>query len=531
MIGESKKKWLYVLIFFTSYLIIGLSVYKDYGIPWDEPTHREIAGVSVKYVASKILPDFQQPQLKSLPSLVDYSAKHYGVIFDFPMFVIDMLLGYNGSMPEAYYMRHLFTFILFFISSIFFYKIVRNRFNSCALGLFGCLLLALSPRIFAESFYGKDVVFLSLYIIAIYFFIRYLNNKSYLNSLFFAVATALLVGQRVVGVIVPVIAVLITLLDVAREEKERNHYRKNVYTLLVYMGFSGLLIVLFWPYLWDNPVKNIFDSLLVMNRFPITYYNLYWGEFIKSTEVPWHYIPVWMMITTPLLYSFFFVLGFFHVVRSVILNGIKIYRTDIEREDFLYLLLLFVPMTAVIVLNSALYDGWRHMYFVYAPFLLIAMSGLAGIIRMVKESHTGRERIAAYFIAAVILLGMLSTAYQMICMHPFQNVYFNILAGDNVGKKFDLDYWGLSFRKALENIVKNDQRPVIALSANVPIPMFNNSIYLDKKDIRRLRHADIHQADYFITNYRWHPQSYPLNNEVFAITVDKVKIISVYKLR
>jgi len=180
---------------------------------------------------------------------------------------------------------------------------------------------------------------------------------------------------------------------------------------------------------------------------------------------------------------------------------------------------------------SALYDGWRHLYFIYAPFLLIAMTGAARLLALIAEAGSGRERSAALFIAAAIVLSIVSTAYQMIRYHPFQNVYFNNLAGNSAGQSFELDYWGLSFRKGLEYIVKNDKRPMIGLLANPIAPMMNNSIFLDKGDIKRLRHANIDQANYFLTNYRWHPLPYPLSNEVYSITVDNQKILSVFKLR
>jgi hypothetical protein len=106
------------------------------------------------------------------------------------------------------------------------------------------------------------------------------------------------------------------------------------------------------------------------------------------------------------------------------------------------------------------------------------------------------------------------------------------LAGNNAGKNFELDYWGLSFRQGLEYIVKNDKRPVIKLAANVPPPVcMNNAIFLKENDIRRLRLVEINEADYFLTNYRYHPEEYPLNQEAFTIAVDNQKIMSVFKMR
>ena len=284
--------------------------------------------------------------------------------------------------------------------------------------------------------------------------------------------------------------------------------------------------------LWENPVLNFINAFGVMNRFPISYYILYLGTFIRSTEVPWHYIPLWILITTPIIYTFFFLIGFFLSIQGMIKNRIKLYSNDRERQDFLFILLFVAPLAAVIVLNSALYDGWRHLYFIYAPFLLIAMIGAARLLGLIAESRSSRERCAAFFIVAVIVLSMITTSYQMIRYHPYQNVYFNTLAGSNVGQTFELDYWGLSFRQGLEYIVKSDKRPVIGLTANVIAPMINNAVFLEKQDISRLRRAnDIHQADYFLTNYRWHPQPYKSANEVYSISVDNQKIMSVFKLR
>jgi hypothetical protein len=520
-----------VLIFFLIYLTIGVAIYQDYGISWDEPIHREIASVTAKYLASLFMPDFQPPEFASLPSLAKYSARQYGIIFDLPMYVADLLLGYNGKMPEAYYLRHLCNFLLFYVSVFFFYLIVRNRFESRAFGLIACFFLILSPRIFAESFYGKDIVFLSFFIISIYFFIRYLNRKTTMNSILFALATALVVDQRITGVFIPFLAVTVTGIDEMKAGRTFNNLRKRLFPLFIYLVSFSFFMVLFLPYLWENPVRNFIDAFTKMNKFPITYNVLYLGAFIKSTEVPWHYIPLWILITTPIIYTYFFMIGFCLTTQEMIKGGIKLYSNDRERQDFLFILLFVVPLAAVIVLNSALYDGWRHMYFIYAPFLLIAMTGAARLLGLIAAASSARERCAALFVAAAVVLCIISTSYQMIRYHPFQNVYFNTLAGSNVGQAFELDYWGLSFRKGLEYIVKNDKKPIIGLLANPIAPMKNNAVFLEKQDITRLRHANINQANYFLTNYRWHPQPYQLTNEVYSITVDNQKILSIFKLR
>jgi hypothetical protein len=531
-IFAGKKQYVVVFVFFLAYLIIGVLSYKDYGISWDEQSHRQIGMVSAKYAAAILLPGFQTPELAALPPLAEYSAKHYGVIFDLPMYALDLLFGYSGAMPAAYYMRHLCTFLLFYLSVFFFYLIVKNRFQSWPLGLIAGLFLILSPRIFADSFYGKDSVFLSFFIICIYFFIRYLNRRNIRNALLFALATALLVDQRITGIFIPVLAVFLTGVDMIKAERPWQNLSKKLLPLIIYLVSFFLFMVLFWPYLWADPVGNLLAAFAIMKKYAVFSYDIfYWGEFIKSTEVPWHYIPAWMAITTPLLYIFFFLLGLAVIIRRAIRKGIILYSNDSEKQDILFLLLFFAPLAAVIILNSALYDGWRHMYFIYAPFLLIAMSGFSRLLDLMKEIRVGRGAGAGIFLAAVMIAGILTTSYSMIRHHPFQNVYFNLLAGNDPGVNFELDYWGLSFRQGLEYIVKNDKRPAIKLSANVIPPLINNAILLERSDLNRLQLTEIKHADYFLTNYRWHPQPYNLDNEVFTISVNKSKIMSVFRLR
>jgi hypothetical protein len=527
----NKKQYICVFIFFLVYLIIGISVYKDYGISWDEPTHRQIAMVTAKHVESILMPGFEHPDLASLPPLAESSTRQYGVIFDLPMYVAEILLGYNGSMPEIYYMRHLCTFFFFYISVFFFFLIVRNRFQSWPLGLTACLFLILSPRIFADSFYGKDVVFLSLNIISIYFFIQFLQRKTIINAILFALVTALTVDQRITGIFIPFLAVFITGIDVIKTDKPLHNLPEKLYPLLTYVISFFLFMILFWPYLWSNPLGNLINSFTVMNRFPLAYDIFYLGTFIKSTEVPWHYIPVWIMITTPIVYILFFFLGSFLIIKGILKNGIILYSNKNEQQDFLFFLMFAMPLVAVITFNSALYDGWRHMYFIDAPLLLIAMTGFSYMLGLMKEAHSGRDLCATLFITAAIVFCLITTSYQMIKYHPFQNVYFNFLAGNKAGQNFELDYWGLSFRQALEYVVKHDKRPLITVSTNVPAPLINNAIFIEKSDVRRLRLARINHADYFLTNYRWHPEAYDFNNEVFTITVYNQKIMSVFKLR
>ena len=114
----------------------------------------------------------------------------------------------------------------------------------------------------------------------------------------------------------------------------------------------------------------------------------------------------------------------------------------------------------------------------------------------------------------------------MINTHPYQNVYFNMLAGKNlkeIKQKYDLDYWGLSYKQALEYLVEKDIKGIIKINcANNPCQ--KNSLLLKPKDRQRIKYVKLNQADYFLSNFRNSRElnkflkgDYPYKNEIFSI--------------
>ena len=73
-----------------------------------------------------------------------------------------------------------------------------------------------------------------------------------------------------------------------------------------------------WPVLWRNPVSNLIDAMKEMSKFPWRGSVLYRSEFIRGTELPWHYSLNWIFITTPVLYLFLFGFGTVVIIRKLI---------------------------------------------------------------------------------------------------------------------------------------------------------------------------------------------------------------------
>ena len=128
------------------------------------------------------------------------------------------------------------------------------------------------------------------------------------------------------------------------------------------------------------------------------------------------------------------------------------------------------------------------------------------------------------------------TAVWMWKVHPLQNVYFNIFAGKNVIARYDLDYWGLANRRALEYILQNDHSPVVTVgSDNAMSPLGYSFLMLKPEDRERVRLGDDKRAsDYVVTNHRFDTDidnaKYRREYELFyEVRVDSELVLSVFK--
>jgi hypothetical protein len=514
-----KKYKIFVVLFFVAYLFIGLLIVGDYGISWDETTQRDYGKIVFKYIWSGDL------------TLLSNYNRYHGPFFTTFLYHIEKAFNLTDNTRASYIMRHIATFLLFYTSVFFFYKIIKYKFKSWKLGLLGSLFLILSPRIFAHSFYNpKDIPFLSMFIICSFTLIRFLNKKSYLSSIMHSLTCAILIDIRILGIVIILITIIFYLLDICVIKKDRT--KKSVISLIIFIILFLGLTILFWPVLWENPINHFFRAFSEMSSYPWGGAVLYLGKYIIGTDIQWHYIPVWISITTPFLYLICFLAGCFYVIRQII-NSSR--RTYIEnRDNAIFILSLFIPLSSVIIFKSVLYDSWRQMFFIYPAFLFISILGLNSLWKTLKKNL--KERLSVILrvvLTFLIIISLVNTLYFMIKYHPYQNIYFNQLAGRNmqiVKSRFDLDYWGLSYRKALEYILENDSREEIKIYVE-NLPGFYNSYILPEKDKKRLIYVKKpEEADYFLSNYRWHKDDYPYENEFYSIEIDGAKIMVVYKL-
>ena len=187
-------------------------------------------------------------------------------------------------------------------------------------------------------------------------------------------------------------------------------------------------------------------------------------------------------------------------------------------QDLIFLALFFAPLVAVIVLNSVLYNGWRQMYFIYPAFIVIAVRGLVGLWHVCKH-----HKILKSLLVLTVTLCLSYTAYWMVRWHPYQYLYFNVLAGQS-SKRFDVDYWGVAYREPLLAILNQDTLSTHSIYFNHEIWGYWQLDYLrnlplfPQKDIERIIVNRTEAcSDYVFTALTGNRQQYLSNKPEFSV--------------
>ena len=528
---------LILILIYSVFLLIGILSFKDFGISIDEWELRIGGFVNLKYIMLSLFgtSPSEMGNIVKIPELTAYFGAHGGYFVTLISF-IEYIFNIQDE-QKIYFISHLINHLIFLIANFYFFLLIKDRFNNYIYGIAGAFFLFLSPRIFAESFYNqKDILFLSMFLISSYYAVSFIKKPSLKNSLLLAFSSALSIDIRIMGLmLIPILLFFVYVKYI------KNKDSKLLLFTIIYLAILPFTVILFWPYLWMDPWNNLIEAFNIMSSYGTRWggYNLYFGKYILASNIPWHYSLVWIFITTPILYLILFIYGFFHISLRLKNRLFKITNesnvndvvaSDNELTDLFHYVTFILPIFLVISFNSTMYDGWRHLFFIYPSLLYISLKGLYLI-----KLNFFRKKFLNLFLAIILFLSF--TTYEMIHYHPHQNVYFNLLVGKNVYKKFENDYWGLSNKQAFEFLLSNESKNTIFIGSAGPISLENSKKILSLEERARLVIKPNNEADYIIDNYRnWFGQ-YNKNRykipDNFIIYKDILrrgrKIISIYK--
>ena len=491
-------------LLFVSLFIIGTLTFKDYGVGIDDKFHRLNGFFWLDYILSftnlNELQSLVRSKLldindNSFPLMKDWMA--YGIIFDVPAAILELI--FNLDNPKEYYeLRHYFNFIIFFIGCIFFYKLLSLRFERMVT-FFGTCLYILSPRIYGESFYNmKDIVFLTFLVISYYYCYKCFLNFSMKNLLFLAFISAISVETRILGLSIPISFLSFYLINLLENPKEK----KNLYKIFFYLLSTYFFLVLLWPYLWNAPLDNFLASIDALKNSIPNIYVFFNNEYIDNNYLPYSYIPLWILISTPFLHIILFFIGAIYLLKRLYIRLINIEKNKLnkhlwrgvkEKNDLFILLNFIILFLLVIFLNIRLFNAWKHLYFANFYIVYLAVIGLN--ICCIWSKKLKKKKILTSFM--IVMCAFLT--FKIVKYHPYQGLYFNSLVSNNFKNKFEIDFTALSARHFYDKIfeIENNNDTInIANSSWTPLVRT-----LDIYEYTKQKKINLVGQDYTIAKY------------------------------
>jgi hypothetical protein len=297
-------------------------------------------------------------------------------------------------------------------------------------------LYKVEPEVYIQRYFTIFVQARSIYFLLFTFALAFLYNKFapktllslisiFTPAFFLGVATSIRILGPLAGVLVALHAL-------------RKHGKRAIPMLVIYTAFALAAVYATWPYLWPNPVGRMLESLRIMSQYPWPGEVLFDGALYASTDIPRTYLPVLLgvQLTEPVWVLFFAGL-------TVAIVGFVKQREYIELLT-LTLIWFILPLTGFILTRAPLYDNFRQVFFILPPVFLI--------VGVVFEKVKGRIWQVA-LIGLILLPGLIG----ILRLHPYEYIYYNTFIGGERGafRRFELDYWGTSYREAADWLNEN----------------------------------------------------------------------------
>ena len=388
-----------------------------FGVTWDEkPRHRY----------GELIWEFFRGE-RDRASFTEDGGHLYGGLFDVICVALERWLP-GGN---RYVIRHALNATFGWIGVLYLGRLATRLFGTWA-GVLAMVLLAASPRYFADSMNDpKDLPFAALTVVALYYFSTVSPTWPYFSratAIKIAIALALALNVRAGALLY---LGYLGLLVMAFAITERNvNWRRLAGTAagLAAVAVAVLLLgTLFWPWAQGAPLTRPIQALLDMANFPWAGDVLFNGRSYAAPDLPWYYPLVWLVISTPPVV----------IVGAVLSIFASRDRTWSIRTQALWAIAA-LPVVLIIIKDSTLYDGIRHLLFIYPILVALAAAGWAAWLSEGNRPWVRRT------VAALLAAGLVNVVAFDVRFHPNETVYFNELVGGPRGAfaKFDMDYWG-----------------------------------------------------------------------------------------
>jgi hypothetical protein len=396
----------------------------DFGVTWDEDS---------RHAYGRRVLEFLQG-LRSRGDFRETGGHLYPGLFDTICAALEPHVPLN-----LWVLRHIITAVFGWIGIVYCGRLAGRLFGAWT-GVLALVLLALSPRYFADSMNNpKDLPFAALTVAALYYISTVSTRWPYVSfstGAKITISLALALGVRVGALLyLGYFGLLVCGLVVAERITNWRQLADTAARLAAITVGVLLLGTVFWPWAGGAPLIRPFEALLGVSQYPWEGTVLYRAFEHPSDELPWHYAPWLFLITTVPV-----------VLAGAAFSLLSVRNwPDGRRQAALWAIAAF-PIAASIARGSTLYDGVRHLLFVYPVLVVLAAAGWTGL------HARARTLLQRGIVVLALAAGLGSALVVMVRYHPNQGAYFNSIVGGSGGafKRYDIDYWGNCMLQAVK---------------------------------------------------------------------------------
>lgn len=594
--NKSLHKILLVLIVPTLFLIAGIWTLKDYGFNWDEPFHfmrgqayfhflttgkedysdleayprlsvncpkwiKNNCYLSPGGVGDVLVSDSQAPiyedainelqkDRKLKRSFFQFDTYPYsdfikldeghppvgGILAALTNYVFYQKLNIMGDIESHHLAEVISAFLIVLGVSFLVYK-KYGIFTS----IVSSISLASYPLFFSESHFNiKDPMLASFFGLTIILFYLGVKKGKVLLIFFSAVFLGLATGVKFNTFFIPLIIgpwylffILKELLKNKTKKIRITFFKKNILVgvSILFIPFVAYLVFFsLWPFLWRDTFEHLFKIFGFYQQIGIGTP----AEMATYIKHGWNLYPlVWIIYTTPIPVL---ILTFFGVIYSL-------FRLR-KGEDFylLILLWLFIPILRVTWPNTTIYGGVRQIMEYIPPMSILSGIGAWWLCELTSRFFPKKE-IITKIIKILIFLSLLFVVFEMVRIHPNENVYFNQLIGGLSGaKEKNIPYWGNTYGNVYlqgVNWINKNVEPnaklglAIATMGNVPKQKLRADVEFFNGNWSGTNRAGEYEME---MDFEWPPKNWysfqymdVFLNPVYVVEVEGVPLLKIWK--
>jgi len=502
-------RWVF-LLFLLPYLIWTGMVYQDFGVAIDEP---------IEYRFGELL--YSRHFGKDLQLMQDFAVQgqHSREIWAYNHFHAMVLYIFNdfGTIERYHLLNLIFALVAFYVVYELVFQATKRRYFS----LLGPFLLFFTPRYLGDVPANvKDPVFATYYISALLMIALAPKIKNYyLKICLIGVMIGLSAAARIVGYGLLIIYLVALIFDDINTVMLTNGAKSFFLWLgrsMISVGLVAFIAVIVhgaqMPYVAVNPPENLLHLMQIGQDYPWRGRMLYLGQMIEAGQLPWHYLPVWIGVTTPITVICCWLLSHLFIKNRIV--------AILSFAIWFNLLLYFL-------VKPNIYDGMRHYLFVVVMMAVLAAISIVKLL--IKENRILRAAILTFVLIFAVGIGK-----QYLQLHPYQYLYFNQSLGGLRGavSRFETDYWGLSFKEAANWLTEHDadhQQYRVGLCGNQEAKIYFNDNY----HVTWLPNCDyVHPTDLdvIIAMGRNHDWDKPRGEIIYSVKRQNVPLVKVFKL-